>query len=173
MTHFYASIPEHLRKLTDAQAVAEFVARADVPGKAIAGLSPKQLASYPVPGTWSIAQIVVHLMDSDMIASYRMKRIIAEERPRLDIWDEVAFSHRLFYNGIDAAQAAEVFRLNRLLVGQMLRQLPAEAFSRIALHPEMGDMSLGQYLRIYVNHVDHHLPFIQKKRALVESGAAS
>ncbi|MEI8194638.1 MAG: DinB family protein, partial [Phycisphaerae bacterium] len=50
-------------------------------GDAIQGLAPADFQATPVPGAWSIQQIVLHLMDSDLVASDRMKRIIAEENP--------------------------------------------------------------------------------------------
>src|SRR4051812_36930394 len=53
-----------------------YAAGASEPQRAIRGLSRAQLNSFPIPGTWSIQQIVMHLMDSDLIASYRMKRLI-------------------------------------------------------------------------------------------------
>jgi hypothetical protein len=50
------------------------------------------MRAFPVPGTWSIQQIVLHMMDSDLIASDRMKRVIAEDRPTLIGYNETAFS---------------------------------------------------------------------------------
>jgi uncharacterized damage-inducible protein DinB len=50
---------------------------------ATAGLSGEQRQARPVPGTWSIHEIVVHMADSDAIGIDRMKRIIAEDLPLL------------------------------------------------------------------------------------------
>jgi hypothetical protein len=168
MTHFYMSIPRHIEALSDRETVDAFVQRATVPGDAIRGMTDEQLNAFPIAGTWSIKQIVVHLMDTDLIACYRMKRIIAEDKPELDLYDETAFSHRLVYDRQDATRVCEVFRLNRLNMGDILRTLPNDAFRRVALHPEVGELPLGGLVRIYVNHVDHHLAFIKKKRAMLE-----
>lgn len=169
MAHYYDSIPEPVRKLTNAQAVESYAAGAEVPGKAIPGLSSEQLRAFPVPGTWSIQQIVAHLADSDLIAAYRMKRIIAEENPKLDLWDENAFVAGLRYQDLPAREVCELFRLNRIVLGHILRGLPDAAFERAAIHQEMGPMTLGQFLRIYVNHLDHHMAFLKKKRELLGS----
>ena len=37
--------------------------------------------AFPVPGKWSVQQLVMHMLDSDLVAGERMKRIIAEPRP--------------------------------------------------------------------------------------------
>lgn len=134
---------------------------------AIAGLTPEQLAAVPVPDTWSIQQIVLHLMDSDLIASDRMKRVIAQDNPQLLAYDETAFCQRLFYNQADANMAAGIFRDNRLLTAKILRALPDAAFARAGVHNERGPMNLESLVKGYVEHFDHHLKFIKEKRRLV------
>ena len=101
---------------------------ADVLPASIAGLSPEDFAKVPIAGTWSIGQIVLHMLDSDLIAADRMKRIIAEENPTLIGFDESAFVRNLFYDKQDPFLAAEVVRNNRRLMVVILRSLPAEAF---------------------------------------------
>ena len=82
--------------------VDQYVAGAAKPAQAIAGLSREQLNAFPVPGTWSIQQIVIHLMDSDLIGADRMKRVAAENRvPTLIGYDETAFAKELFYGELD------------------------------------------------------------------------
>ena len=88
MAHFYSSLPDSLGALTHQEAVKRYIEERNVPRQGLAGLSTEELNSHPVPGTWSIQQILIHLMDTDLIACYRMKRIIAEDRPELDLYDE-------------------------------------------------------------------------------------
>jgi DinB superfamily len=148
--------------------IDRYVAGADVPAKAIAGLEKAELLAFPVPGTWSIQQIILHLMDSDLIASDRMKRVAAEDRPPTLIgYDETAFAKNLAYDEVSARDAAEVFRLNRLITAELLRRLPADAFSRIGHHNERGEVTLEGLLLTYVEHVDHHLKFIREKRTIL------
>ena len=52
-------------------------AAATIPAAGIRGLTAQELNSFPVPGTWSVQQVIFHLMDSDLICSDRMKRVIA------------------------------------------------------------------------------------------------
>lgn len=147
--------------------INRYVAGAELPTRAIAGLTRDELLAHPVPGTWSIQEIVIHLMDSDLIGSDRMKRVAAEERPLLIGYNETLFIQKLYPQELDAHMACEVFRLNRLLTGEVLRRLPAEAFSRYGIHSEDGKKSLGQFVPAYCEHLDHHLKFIAQKRALL------
>lgn len=172
MAHFYERVPDTLKRLSNREAVEAYGERATIPARAIAGLTRRQLLSHPVPGTWSIQQIVVHLMDTDLVASYRMKRILAEDRPMLDCYDETAFSQRLHYDQLDAVAACEVFRLNRVLTATLLRAVPDSSFDRVAEHPEIGELSLGQLVRLYCFHVDHHIRFLEEKRQMLTDSKA-
>lgn len=167
MAHFYASVPDEIANMTHAEAVDAFVSRAFAPMSAIEGMTVAHLNAHPVPGTWSIKEIVVHLLDTDLIACYRMKRIIAEDRPRIDVYDENAFAARLFYGQQDAAIAVTTFMNNRMNMGVLLRSLRDDAFDRVAIHPEIGELPLGRLVRLYVHHVDHHLAFVRRKRAML------
>jgi len=55
--------------------------------EALAGLSERDLDTR-LPGKWSVREIVHHLSDSEMVASARLRRIVAEDRPgiRRRIW---------------------------------------------------------------------------------------
>ena len=151
----------------DRKHIEEFAARADIPAKAIKGLSKKDLNGFPVPGTWSIQQIIVHLMDSHLIGSDRMKRIIAEDNPTLIGYDESKFAANLHYDKMDAAMAAEAFRINQLLTAELLRQLPDAAFDRAGMHNERGRVTLRDMVTSYTKHVDHHMKFVHQKRKLL------
>jgi len=146
-------------------AIDRFAAGATVPGAWIRGLSAADLTAFPVPGTWSIQQLVHHVLDSDLIAVHRMKRIIAEERPLLIGYDETLFAKKLGYEGMDVAAACECFRLNRELMVQILRRLPEAAFDRFGIHNERGKVTLREMVDMYVGHLTHHEKFLEEKRA--------
>jgi hypothetical protein len=131
---------------------------------AIRGLTEEDLKSFPVPGTWSIQQIVIHLMDSELISTDRMKRIIAEENPMLLGYDETKFSKSLFYHEQPAADAVTMIDLNRRMFTNVLRMLPEAELKRPGVHSERGNQTLGGYLQGVVDHLDHHLKFIYSKR---------
>lgn len=167
MAHFYDQILNEIGAISNVEAIERYAASAEAPKAAITGLTPAQLTAFPIPGTWSIQQIVVHLADTDAIATYRMKRIIAEDHPSWDVYDENRFVTGLLYQQQDPHLAAELFRLNRVATADLLRKLPDSAFERVAIHPEIGEMSLGRLLRIYAWHAEHHLRFVEKKRGMV------
>lgn len=167
MAHFYDFIPETLRRMSIREAIDAYESGADVPRQAFAGLTREQRTSFPVPNTWSIHQIVVHLMESDLVASYRMKRVVAEDNPMMDCYAESAFAERLFYHEIDLDDVCEVFRRNRRIMATILRRLKDADFARTGRHPETGVISLDVLVRVYAHHLDHHMKFAREKRAIL------
>ncbi len=135
--------------------------------KSISGLTKEEMNAHPIAGTWSIQQIVFHMLDSDLIASDRMKRIIAMDKPQLIGYDESAFSEKLFYNELDPAIACDIFSKNRLLTAEILRRLPDSSFQRVGLHNERGELTLEYMVKLYAKHLDNHMKFlIEKRKAL-------
>jgi hypothetical protein len=151
----------------DRQLIDLYIQGADAPARAIHGLSPEERNAFPVPGTWSIQQIVMHLLDSDLIAADRMKRVIAEEHPTLIGYNETLFAKNLPYAELDAEVACDIFAKNRRLTWEILRRLPDAAFARTGHHNEVGEVTLADLVKTYTGHVDHHMQFVKKKRELL------
>jgi uncharacterized damage-inducible protein DinB len=132
--------------------------------EACAGLGTAALNRRIGPGEWSIMENAVHLLDSDLASTHRMRRIVAEENPLLVAYDENAFIARLPCDRDDLAEVLDLFEANRRFTARWLRTLPTEAFSRTGIHTQRGKVTLLQIVEIYANHVDHHLRFVAEKR---------
>ena len=148
----------------DRKLIEEYEKGGDDLRMSIRGLSRQDLLAYPVPATWSIQQIVLHLMDSDLILADRMKRVIAEENPTLIGFDESKFAANLFYEEQSAEDAINILDLNRRNFARVLRRLPESAFDRSGIHNERGPRKLSDLLAGAVSHLKHHLRFIVEKR---------
>ena len=149
-------------------AIDRFAAAASALNDALVGLTAADLIATPVPGTWSIQQIVLHLVDSDLVMADRMKRIIAEDIPLLVGFDESAWAKRLDYGSSDPHLAAEVFRLNRLHLAAILRRQSDETFDRYGIHTQAGKKTLLDFLTgYYGDHLDHHMGHLRRKRELL------
>ncbi|MEQ1825048.1 MAG: DinB family protein [Pirellula sp.] len=136
--------------------------------KAYWGLSHAHLHAKPVDGSWSLHQIAIHMMDSDLIGSDRMKRIACMENPLLCGYDETAFSQLPGSDQLNAFAACEMFQKNRTMTAVILRALPDAAFERTGIHTESGKVSLAVMVDKYIEHLRHHLVFIAKKRRTLE-----
>lgn len=136
---------------------------------AIRGLTREDMLTVPDPaakvGRWSIQQVVVHCMDSEMVCADRLKRMIAEDNPTLIGYDENKFVANLMYDEQPADDAVAMVELIRKTFAKVLRKLPPAAFDRTGTHNERGRLTVGGYLQSTVEHLDHHIKFIHDKRA--------
>jgi hypothetical protein len=149
------------------QLIDEFERGGEKLRQAVQGLTDAEFNALPVAGTWSIQQIVIHIQDSDLVGVDRMKRIIAEENPLLIGFNETLFARKLRYEDQSIADAIATVDLARRQFARTLRTLGPEAFERSAIHNEVGRVTLGEQLEKYNHHLEHHLGFIRKKRALL------
>lgn len=132
---------------------------------AIADLTPEQENARPGPGAWSIAEVVVHLLDTDLVYGDRMKRVIAEDNPSLLAFDEAAWVAKLVPAQVRVEEAVNLFAAHRHWMAQILRGCADADFARFGTHSEAGRKTLADLLATMTNHLDHHLRFLYGKRA--------
>jgi len=133
--------------------------------QAASGLTPEQARARPDPGAWSIAELVAHLLDADLVLADRMKRVIAEEDPPLPAFDHDAWVARLDSHAMPVDEAAALFAANRKWMARVLRAQDESAFARFGVHSQTGRQTLAEILVKAANHLDHHLKFLYAKRA--------
>ncbi|HEV3165965.1 MAG TPA: DinB family protein [Isosphaeraceae bacterium] len=131
---------------------------------AISGLSHEHESARPGPGDWSIAELVVHLLDADLVFADRMKRVIAQDEPILQAFDHKAWVVRLDSQSMPVEEAVNLFVANRHWMTRILRKLPEAEFARSGMHSESGRKTLTELVVSIANHVDHHLRFLYAKR---------
>lgn len=131
---------------------------------AIAGLNPDDLLAKPGPGAWSIQELLIHVVDSDLVAIDRMKRVIAEDNPPLVAFDENRWVERLFPNDQSLDDAITMFEVGRRQMVRIFEKLPDEAFQRTGVHNERGPLTLEQIVQGFAEHLEHHLKFLYDKR---------
>jgi uncharacterized damage-inducible protein DinB len=132
--------------------------------KAVAGLDAEALRARPVPGKWSILEVVCHLADSEQAYCHRMKRVIAEENPLLPGYDETRFAAALACPDRDVEEELALLESMRRQMARILRTVPVPTWSRTGVHTERGLMTLEDLLRTEAEHIPHHLPFLEEKR---------
>jgi hypothetical protein len=134
---------------------------------AVAGMTQEQLVARPVPGMWSTLEVICHLADFEIVFADRIKRMIAEDEPKLISGNENLFVARLAYQQRSAEEELLLIALIRQHVARILRTLKAEDFQRRGIHSESGPMTLEAIVERITGHIPHHVRFIEeKKRAL-------
>jgi hypothetical protein len=128
-------------------------------------LSRDQETTRVGPGEWTVAELVAHLLDADLVLADRMKRIIAEDNPALPAFDESVWIKRLHSAEQSVEEAVNLFVAHRHWMTRLLRRLAPEDFARSGTHSEAGRKTLADIVSSAAGHVDHHLVFLYGKRA--------
>lgn len=111
----------------------------------------------PSATDWSIHEIVLHITDSEANSYVRARRIIAEPGLHLMAYDENKWGERLDYHHLDTADAIELFRWLRGLTHKLIQTLPENTWTHRAFHPEIGSITLEDWLNTYASHVPDHI----------------
>ena len=131
---------------------------------AVKGMTREQLKAHPVAGRWSTIEVVAHLADFEPIFAERMMRTISHERPLLLTSDENLFAGALNYQDRDIEEELAIIDLTRKKMARILRGLNPEVANRQGVHAFRGLMSLEAILTSAINHIPHHVPYIEEKR---------
>jgi uncharacterized damage-inducible protein DinB len=124
---------------------------------AIAGLSDEQLSQPESPGKWSLRHVVQHLADSELVWGYRLRLVLAQERPSLTGYDQDLWSERLHYDVLPVDEALDRFAVLRRSNLRLLANATPEDHRRVGVHSERGDESVAHMLRMYAGHDLLHL----------------
>jgi uncharacterized damage-inducible protein DinB len=135
--------------------------------RATEGLSAQQLKQPEKPGKWSIGQILQHLSDAEIVWAWRMRLILAEDRPPLTGYNQDLWAERLHYEQEDPSEAIALFgALRRANLRLLDRATPAN-LRRVGLHAERGEESLEFLRRLYAGHDLLHRNQIDRVRRVL------
>jgi hypothetical protein len=139
--------------------------------RSLEGFPPDALTAHPIRGKWSAAEIVHHLADSESNSALRIRRLLVEDHPLIQGYDQEAFAARLDYNRRDMGPALDAFRAARATTAQVLDLMSDEDWQREGTHSESGSYTPEDWLEIYAAHAHNHAAQIRRLReALINSG---
>ena len=136
-------------------------------GRAIVGLTPAQLRTPEARGKWSIGQVLRHLADSEVVWGWRMRLILAQDRPTLTGYDQDLWAERLHYADADPAESLETFGVLRRDNLRLLDRATKEDLQRVGVHSERGEESADHLRRLYAGHDLLHLRQIERIKAAI------
>lgn len=110
----------------------------------------------PAPEKWSVREIVIHTMDSEINAYIRCRKIIAESGSTITTYDQDKWVKELNYKNQNIEIAVEVFKFLRQMTHDLLSSLPDELWDNYIVHPESGEIKLTDWLKIYIVHITKH-----------------
>jgi hypothetical protein len=135
--------------------------------RAIDGVSDAKLRQPERPGKWSIGQVLAHLADSDLVWGWRMRLILAQDRPQLTGYDQDAWAERLRYSEADPQESLQRFTMLRRSNLNLIERASPDDLKRVGVHVERGEESLELLRRLYAGHDLLHLAQIDRVKKAI------
>ena len=148
--------------------VTMYAAGPDVIDRALSGITPAGWDATEAPGEWSPRQVVHHLADSETTSAIRLRRVLVEDDPLIQGYDQDAFAHVLHYDR-DPTLSLHLFRAVRASTAELIERLTESDWHRSGTHSDTGPYTLDDWLRIYGVHAHEHADQIRRARAAVGS----
>jgi hypothetical protein len=139
--------------------------------KLIQGRTSKQLKWRPEPGKWSMAEIVAHLADVEIVASWRMRSILGANGTAIQAFDQDAWASVFHYGKSDAKRSLEIFRVLRENNLAMLKALPPTSWDNYGIHAERGKETIAHLARMFAGHDTNHIVQIENIAAQLKSAS--
>jgi hypothetical protein len=120
----------------------------------LAGDSPRWDAR-PDPARFSLREVVAHLLDYDSVSRERFERIIREDHPELENWDETEAAEH--YEARDPKHQIENLLVSRQELAVWLEGLSDDEWQRVGSRPNVGEFSVEQGTSLLLGHDAYHL----------------
>ena len=127
---------------------------------------PQALDASPGAGAWSPREILNHLADAELVTAYRVRRMVAEDRPRISAYDENEYAERLHYRSRSVRGSLALIRAVRESTADLLEALRDADWASEGIHEETGVYTVETWLARQEegDHVREHTE--QLRRAL-------
>ncbi len=130
--------------------------------KLLKGVSPAKARKRPAPGKWSIAEIVAHIADTELVGGYRMRATLGQPGTPIIGFDQDSWVTALHYDKRDLKKSFEQYRALREANLALLKSLTPEQWKHEGLHSERGPESVETMARMYAGHDINHFEQIER-----------
>jgi DinB family protein len=134
--------------------------------------TPAEIVTIPeATGKWAIRDVVQHLADSELVGGFRLRMVLAHDRPPLKGYDQDLWANRLRYSETAVQDALEQFTLLRRANLRLWQNLSPADLKRVGLHDERGEESLEHMRRLYAAHDILHRRQLERIRKALTPAA--
>ncbi len=139
----------------------------DLIEEALHGLSNDKLRRRPSPDEWSALEVCCHLRDSAQEEGVRVRRLVEEDGPTLEPYDQEAWARERNYQGDDIRRLRIALRAFWGGLAYQLEGLSDQQWERGGTHPETGPVTVRSRAEDEVEHAQAHLEQLREIRGQV------
>src|SRR5271156_1025436 len=121
-----------------------------------------KLRKRPAPDKWSVAEILAHLADTEIVVGWRIRSILGAPGTPIQAFDQDAWAAVGNYAKRDPRKSIEQFRAMRDANLAFYKSLRPEQWKQSGLHSERGEESLERIARMIAGHDLNHISQMER-----------
>ncbi len=125
------------------------------------GVPQDILTRRPTPKKWSIAEIVAHLADDELVGAYRIRLILGAPGTPIQAFDQDAWAVAGKYATRETQQSLSWFRILREMNLALFASLETAQWQQYGIHAERGVETIADIAAYYAGHDVNHLQQIE------------
>jgi uncharacterized damage-inducible protein DinB len=121
-----------------------------------------KLRKQPAPGKWSVAEILAHMADAELVFGYRIRTILGAPGTPIQAFDQDKWAQAMSYGKASPRKSVERFAAFRKANLDLLKSLSPAQRKYHGMHAERGEESIETIARLCAGHDINHLRQIEK-----------
>jgi len=109
-----------------------------------------------------MGEVVQHLADSELVFSFRLRMVLAHDRPQLMGYDQDLWASRLRYSESDWKEALALFAVVRRANVRLVERASRADLQRVSVHVERGEESVEHMIKLYAGHDLLHIRQLER-----------
>ncbi len=128
----------------------------------VKGVPASKLRKRPAPDKWSVAEILAHLADTEIVGSWRIRAILGAPGTPIQAFDQDAWVVAGHYAKRDPRKCIEQFRALREANIALYKSLAPEQWKHHGMHSERGEETVEHIVRMFAGHDINHIQQIER-----------
>jgi uncharacterized damage-inducible protein DinB len=130
--------------------------------KIIKSLGKKELKRKPAADKWSIAEILAHLADAELVAGWRLRLILTNDGAPIQAYDQNSWAKTFAYADRDPHESLRAFKFQRDLNLALLRSVPRKLWGNHGMHSERGKETVTHLVTLFAGHDVNHVRQVEQ-----------
>jgi uncharacterized damage-inducible protein DinB len=128
----------------------------------VKGIPTAKLRKRPAPDKWSVAEILAHLADVEIVIGWRIRSVLGDPGTPVQAYDQNAWVISGHYDKRDPRKSIELYRVVRDANLLLLKSLSLEQWKHYGQHAERGQESIEHIVRMVAGHDVNHIHQIER-----------
>ncbi len=124
--------------------------------------SASRLRKRPAPDKWSVAEILAHLADVEIVVGWRVRLILGAPGTPIQAFDQNSWVEACHYDKRSPRESLAQLRAVRAANLALYKSLSPEQWKHYGMHAERGQESVEHIVSMIAGHDLNHLQQIER-----------